>query len=87
MILQLHAEELIKPWLNKHYFLLSMEPLGSKKDAFKLPKVIAANPILFYTGLIVIVMLIVGVFFVCKFLMGRELGFMLPFTNHTGQVP
>ena len=23
MILQLHAEELIKPWLNKHYFLLS----------------------------------------------------------------
>ena len=26
MILQLHAEEPIKPWLNKYYFLLSMKP-------------------------------------------------------------
>ena len=26
MIQQLHAEELIKLWLNKHYFLLSMKP-------------------------------------------------------------
>ena len=25
-VLQLHAEDLIKPWLNKHYFLLSMKP-------------------------------------------------------------
>ena len=38
MILQLHAEELIKPWLNKHFFYSQRNLLGSKNHAFKFTK-------------------------------------------------
>ena len=44
MILQLHAEELIKPWLNKHFFTLNETFLEVKTMLLSLPKVIVANP-------------------------------------------
>ena len=49
MILQLHAEELIKPWL-KLFFTLNETFWEVKTMLLSLPKVIAANPMrLFYS--------------------------------------
>ena len=48
MILQLHAEEPIKPWTNKHYFFTLNETFLEVKTmplTVRVPKVIAANPV------------------------------------------
>ena len=51
MILQLHAEELIKPWLNKHSFLLNETFLEVKIMLLSLLKVIAAKPMRLFNSL------------------------------------
>ena len=51
MILQLHAEELIKPWLKILLFILNETFLEIKTMPLSLPKVIAANPMRLFNSL------------------------------------